>query len=85
MQYDTDCASPGDAAGRDPPPNPDPEASLRPSPPERVSEYRRRGWWRGQTVDALFRAAVASRGAAEALIDAPNRQGLVGTAPRRLT
>ncbi|MDP3746851.1 MAG: class I adenylate-forming enzyme family protein [Phenylobacterium sp.] len=58
---------------------------MRPSPPERVAEYRRRGWWRGQTVDALFRAAVFARAGAEALIDAPNRQALVGTAPRRLT
>ncbi|WP_332773112.1 class I adenylate-forming enzyme family protein [Phenylobacterium sp.] len=58
---------------------------MRPSPPERVAEYRRRGWWRGQTVDALFRAAVVARAGAEALIDAPNRQALVGTAPRRLT
>lgn len=58
---------------------------MRPSPPERVAEYRRRGWWRGQTVDALFRAAVIARAGAEALIDAPNRQALVGTAPRRLT
>jgi len=32
---------------------------LRPSPPERVADYRRRGWWRGETVDALFRKAAA--------------------------
>jgi cyclohexanecarboxylate-CoA ligase len=58
---------------------------LRPSPPERVAEYRRRGWWRGETVDALFRRGVAARAAAEALADAPNREALVGTAPRRMT
>ncbi len=58
---------------------------MRPSPPERVAEYRRRGWWRGATVDSLFRAAVAARGGAEALIDAPNRPALIGSPSRRLT
>lgn len=58
---------------------------MRPSPPERVAEYRRRGWWRGETVDSLFRAAVAARGGAEALIDAPNRPALIGSPSRRLT
>ncbi len=58
---------------------------MRPSPPERVAEYRRRGWWKGQTVDALFRAAVAARPNEEALVDAPNRQALVGSAQQRLT
>lgn len=58
---------------------------MRPSPPERVAEYRRLGWWRGETVDAVFRRGVAAQGAAEALADAPNREALVGSAPRRLT
>lgn len=58
---------------------------MRPSPPERVAEFRRLGWWRGQTVDALLRQAVVARGAHEALADAPNRPALVGTAPQRLT
>ena len=58
---------------------------MRPSPPERVADYRRRGWWRGETVDALFRQAVAARPGSEALADAPNRRDLVGTAPQRLT
>lgn len=58
---------------------------MRPSPPERVSEYRRKGWWRGQTVDDLFRRAVAARPDDEALADAPNREALVGTPPQRLT
>ena len=56
-----------------------------PSPPERVASYRQAGWWRGETVDALFRRAVAARGACEALADAPNRADLVGTPPRRMT
>jgi cyclohexanecarboxylate-CoA ligase len=58
---------------------------LRPSPPERVADYRRRGWWRGKTVEAVVREAVAARGADEALVDAPNRPALVGTPPQRLT
>jgi cyclohexanecarboxylate-CoA ligase len=58
---------------------------LRPTPPARVAEYRSKGWWRGETVDTLFRRAVAARGDAEALADAPNREALVGTSPRRMT
>lgn len=58
---------------------------MRPSPPERVADYRRKGWWRGETVESLFRRAVAARGGAEALADAPNREALVGTPPQRLT
>lgn len=58
---------------------------MRPSLPERVAEFRRKGWWRGETVDALFRQNVAAHADAEALVDAPNRQALVGTAARRLT
>jgi len=50
-----------------------------------VAAFRQRGWWRGETVDALFRKAVAARRDREALIDAPNRAALVGTPPQRLT
>ncbi|MFZ4603718.1 MAG: class I adenylate-forming enzyme family protein, partial [Caulobacterales bacterium] len=58
---------------------------VRPSPPERVAAYRARGWWRGETVDALFRRAVDARPEAEALVDPPNREALIGDAPQRLT
>ncbi len=58
---------------------------MYPSPPERVAAFRARAWWRGETVDALFRRAVAARRDHEALIDAPNRVALVGTPPQRLT
>ena len=58
---------------------------MYPSPPERVAAFRQRGWWRGETVDTLFRKAVAARRDQEALIDAPNRAALVGTPPQRLT
>jgi cyclohexanecarboxylate-CoA ligase len=61
------------------------ESRLYPSPPERVAAFRRRGWWSGETVDALFRRAVAAQGSSEALVDAPNRAALVGTPPQRLT
>lgn len=61
------------------------EGRLRPSPDERVAAYRESGWWRGVTVDHLFRQAVAARGGEEALVDAPNRAALVGSAPRRLS
>ncbi|MCX8498023.1 MAG: AMP-binding protein, partial [Caulobacteraceae bacterium] len=58
---------------------------MHPSSPERVADYRRRGWWRGETVGSLFDKAVAARPEAEALVDAPNRPALVGTEPQRLT
>ena len=58
---------------------------MRPSPPERVAEYRRLGWWGGRTIDAVFRQAVAERPDEEALADAPNREALVGSLPQRLT
>lgn len=61
------------------------EVALRPSPDERVADYRARGLWRGETVDHLFRLAVGARGDAEALVDAPNRAALVGSEPRRLS
>ena len=55
------------------------------TPQDRVDEYRERGWWGGETVDAVFRRTVAARGDAEALVDPPNRQDLTGEAPLRLT
>lgn len=55
------------------------------SPQSRVDEYRKKGWWRGVTVDALFREAVAEGGEREALVDPPNREDLIGDAPQRLS
>lgn len=57
---------------------------MRPTASERVADYRRRGWWKGRTVDALFRDAIEPRDR-EALVDAPNRPALVGSEPRRLS
>ncbi|MGH3744277.1 MAG: class I adenylate-forming enzyme family protein [Mycobacteriales bacterium] len=54
-------------------------------PPERVREYRKRGWWTGDTVDELLRARVAERGDVPALVDPLNREVLVGGDPRTLT
>lgn len=58
---------------------------MRLSPLERVTDYRRRGWWRGETVDQVFRRAVAARPDHEALVDPPNRPELIGDPARRLT
>ncbi len=55
------------------------------SPQSRVDEYRLKGWWRGETVDSVFRTAVQARGDAEALVDPPNRHALIGDAPQRLS
>ena len=58
---------------------------MRPSPPERVAEYRRLGWWSGRTIDSLFADAVRARPDEIALVDAPNRMTLTGSAPQSLT
>ncbi len=55
------------------------------TPQKRVDAYRRKGWWRGVTVDDVFREAVAARPDAEGLIDPPNREALIGDSPQRLT
>ncbi|WP_010541272.1 class I adenylate-forming enzyme family protein [Dietzia alimentaria] len=52
---------------------------------ERVAEYRSRGWWDDRTLYGEFRARVAERGDALALVDPLNREALVGSPPRRLT
>ncbi|MGH8308771.1 MAG: AMP-binding protein, partial [Steroidobacteraceae bacterium] len=54
------------------------------SSPERIAECTRRGWWSGRTIGELLREAVENAGAAEALVDPPNRAALVGGTPRRL-
>lgn len=58
---------------------------MRPSPPERVAEYRRLGWWSGRTIDQLFSEAVRARPDEVALLDAPNRMALTDSAPQSLT
>lgn len=55
------------------------------TPAARVRDYEERGWWRGESVDALTQRAVATGGAAEALVDPLNRAALDGREPERLT
>ena len=55
------------------------------TPTERVRDYERRGWWRGESVDAMTRRAVAGGGDAEALVDPHNRASLDGRTPERLS
>jgi len=59
---------------------------VRLHPQERIDEYVAAGWWRDDpawTWDALFRARVAERGDATAVVDPANREALLGTPPRR--
>ncbi len=54
-------------------------------PDWRVREYTAKGWWTGETVDALLRARVAETPGRTAIADPADRAALVGTPPRRLT
>lgn len=61
---------------------------MRLHPQERIDEFVAAGWWRDDpawTWDALFRARVAERGDATAVVDPANREALLGTQPRRLS
>jgi acyl-CoA synthetase (AMP-forming)/AMP-acid ligase II len=55
------------------------------TPSERVADHVARGWWRGSSVDSLFRQTAARCGDAEALVDPLNRGDLDGQTPRRLS
>lgn len=55
------------------------------TPEERVRDYEGRGWWQGESVDALTRRAVAAGADTEALVDPANRTALDGREPERLT
>jgi len=54
-------------------------------PADKVADYQAKGWWSEETVDQLFDLQVAERGSELAVVDPANRQGLIGSAPRRLT
>jgi acyl-CoA synthetase len=54
-------------------------------PPEKVADYRARGWWGTETLDGLFAGQVRARGDAIAVVDPANREALLGSEPRRLT
>jgi acyl-CoA synthetase (AMP-forming)/AMP-acid ligase II len=53
--------------------------------PARIESYRSAGWWGDETIDDLFRAAVAARPDEVALVDPSNRAELGMGEPRRLT
>lgn len=55
------------------------------TPAEKVRDYESRGWWKGESVDAMARHAVASGGNADALVDPFNRASLDGQEPERLS
>ncbi|UVI39443.1 class I adenylate-forming enzyme family protein [Qipengyuania spongiae] len=55
------------------------------TPAEKVRDYENRGWWKGESVDAMTRRAVASGGDADALVDPFNRDSLDGRDPERLS
>ncbi len=55
------------------------------TPADRVIDFEGRGWWKGESVDAMVRRAVASGADAEALIDPFNRASLDGREPERLS
>jgi acyl-CoA synthetase len=54
-------------------------------PAERVREYREKGYWTDDTIDALFRARVAEFGDIPALVDPLNRDALTDGPARTLT
>ena len=49
-------------------------------PPEKVADYRARGWWGEQTLDGIFADQVRARGDALAVVDPANREALLGSA-----
>lgn len=51
----------------------------------KVADYQAKGWFSTETVDQLFRDRVAENPDGLALVDALNKEALVGTPPRRLT
>jgi len=61
---------------------------VRLHPQSRVDAYVNAGWWHDGpewTWDGLFRARLAQRPDAVAVVDPANREALLGTAPRRLS
>ena len=53
--------------------------------PERIAAYTAAGWWGTDTIDDLFRRAVAEHPDRVALVDPPNRADLTVGAPTRWT
>ncbi len=55
------------------------------TPRARTLDYETRGWWRGETVDAVLRRVVAAGGDRVAIVDPLNRVALDGVEPGRLS
>src|SRR6204780_3116539 len=54
-------------------------------PAERVLDYRAKGYWNDDMIDALFRERVAEFGDTPAIVDPPNRETLTDGPARALT
>ena len=54
-------------------------------PAERIREYREKGYWTDDMIDALFRARVAEFGDIPAVVDPLNRDTLTDGPARTLT
>ncbi|MDO9434622.1 class I adenylate-forming enzyme family protein [Hydrogenophaga sp.] len=53
-------------------------------PADLIAQFEQRGWWRERTLADVFFANAARYPDRLAIVDAPNREALVGSAPRRL-
>ncbi|MGA0799763.1 MAG: class I adenylate-forming enzyme family protein [Steroidobacteraceae bacterium] len=58
---------------------------MRTTPADKIRDYRARGWWGDTRIHDMFDANAGAQPDRLAIIDAPNRADLVGTAPQRLT
>ena len=57
---------------------------MQTTPPQLLSEYRRRGWWSETRIPDLFDASARANPARLAVADAPNRTTLTGAPALRL-
>ncbi len=53
-------------------------------PADLITEFEQRGWWRDRTLADVFFANAAQHPNRLAIVDAPNREALIGSTPRRL-
>ena len=58
---------------------------MRTTPAEKIQAYRERGWWGDTRIQDMFDANARAFPERIAIVDAPNRPDLVGTAAQRLT
>ena len=55
------------------------------SSPQRIADYRARGWWGDITLHSMLRQHAAQHPELLAVADQPNRDVLTGDAPLRLS